>query len=85
MLPCAGMPIRYHPPTRRYPIDGQKLRALRTQHGYSVVTLGALANVASVELWRIEVGRRQARLVTIEKLATALGIAPNDLLLPASA
>jgi transcriptional regulator with XRE-family HTH domain len=56
------------------------LRALRQGKGLSQKELGELARVSPGTVFRVENGLRGAYPGTVRKLATALGVAPEELL-----
>lgn len=60
-----------------------RLRAVRMQRLMTQEELGKASGVSKVTIIRIESGQQDARLSTIRKLATALDIAPDELLRPA--
>ena len=55
------------------------LRELRQSRGLSQKELGELAGVASGTVYRLENGLRGAYPGTVRKLASALGVTPEDL------
>lgn len=55
------------------------LRELRRSKGLSQRELGELAGVSSGTVYRVETGLRGAYPGTVKKLATALGVAPEEL------
>jgi len=59
---------------------GANLRAAREHAGLTQEALAHLADFHPTEVNRIERGRRNPGLITILRLATALGIPPGDLL-----
>ena len=56
------------------------LRELRRSRGLSQKELGELAGVASGTVYRLENGLRGAYPGTVRKLANALGVTPEELL-----
>ncbi len=64
----------------RMEIDAIRLRQLREERALSLRELEQLAGVSYNTIWRIEDGRRkQAHPRTIRKLAAALGVQPQEL------
>jgi transcriptional regulator with XRE-family HTH domain len=62
-------------------VDGAKLNRIRTERAYSLRELAELAGVTQDNIWKIESGRtRRPHPSTVRKLASALGVAPKDLL-----
>jgi transcriptional regulator with XRE-family HTH domain len=61
-------------------ILGSNLRSARERAGLTQEALGHRANFHPTEVNRIERGRRNPGLLTIVKLANALGISAADLL-----
>ncbi len=57
-----------------------RLRGLRQGRGLSQRELGELARVSSGTVYRLENGLRGAYPGTVRKLASALGVAPEELL-----
>jgi transcriptional regulator with XRE-family HTH domain len=55
------------------------LREVRQSRGLSQRELGELARVSSGTVYRVEAGLRGAYPGTVRKLATALGVAPEEL------
>ena len=55
------------------------LREVRRSRGLSQRELGELARVSSSTVYRVENGLRGAYPGTVRKLATALGVAPKEL------
>jgi len=64
--------------SRSTPLPG--LAAHRRKRGLTQRQLGELAGVAHTSVQRLESLRRGAYPQTIQKLATALGVAPEELL-----
>ncbi len=63
-----------------FEVDGQRLRQLRVERALSLRALGERSSVAFATINELENGHRPARLVTIRKLAEALGVEPTDLM-----
>jgi transcriptional regulator with XRE-family HTH domain len=63
-----------------FDVDGEKLRRLRIEKALSLRALGEITGVAFDTISKLENGRRPARLVTIRKLAEALGVEPRELM-----
>ena len=63
-----------------FDVDGLKLRELRVEKALSLRSLGEITGVAFDTISKLENGHRPARLVTIRKLAEALGVEPKDLM-----
>ena len=59
---------------------GHRLRELRHERGLSQEALGQAAGLDRTYVSQVEAGRRNVTLITIHKLATALGVEPRDLL-----
>jgi XRE family transcriptional regulator, regulator of sulfur utilization len=57
---------------------GERLRTLRTQQGYSQEKLAGRAKLHRNAIGQIERAEIAATILTIEKLAHALGIEPGD-------
>ena len=57
----------------------QKLRELRRRRVLTLRELEEESGVSYNTIWRIENGYREARPSTIRKLATALGVEPEEL------
>jgi transcriptional regulator with XRE-family HTH domain len=55
------------------------LKEVRRSKGLSQRELGKLAGVSSGTVYRVETGLRNAYPGTVRKLATALGVAPEEL------
>ena len=53
---------------------GRRLRSLRLERGLSQERLGELASLDRTYISQAEAGRRNVTLVTIDKLAKALGV-----------
>ncbi len=63
-----------------FDVDGERLRQLRVEKALSLRALGEITGVAFDTISKLENGHRPARLVTIRKLAEALGVEPKDLM-----
>jgi transcriptional regulator with XRE-family HTH domain len=63
-----------------FEVDGEKLRRLRVEKALSLRALGEITGVAFDTISKLENSRRPARLVTIRKLAEALGVEPKELM-----
>jgi XRE family transcriptional regulator, regulator of sulfur utilization len=63
-----------------FEVDGQKLRQLRVEKALSLRALKERNGVAYDTINKLENGHRPARLVTIRKLADALGVEPKELM-----
>ena len=63
-----------------FEVDGQRLRELRVQRALSLRALGERSGVSFATINNLENGNRPARLVTIRKLAEALGVEPTELM-----
>ena len=63
-----------------FEVDGQKLRELRVRRALSLRALGERSGVSFATINNLENGNRPARLVTIRKLAEALGVEPKELM-----
>ena len=63
-----------------FEVNGQRLRHLRVQRALSLRALAQRSGVAFDTINKLELGRRPARLVTIRKLADALGVEPKELM-----
>ena len=59
---------------------GQRLRHLRRSRGLTLAELGRRVGRAPSALSLLENGRREPKLSLIESLATALSVAPEELL-----
>ena len=60
----------------------ERLLAARKERGFTQASLSELAGVSSDAVARIESGARVPSLVTLAKLAAALGVRVSDLLVP---
>lgn len=63
-----------------FEVNGQKLRQLRVESALSLRALAQRSGVAFDTINKLELGHRPARLVTIRKLADALGVEPKELM-----
>jgi transcriptional regulator with XRE-family HTH domain len=63
-----------------FEVNGQRLRELRVQRALSLRALGERSGVTFATINNLENENRPARLVTIRKLAEALGVEPNELM-----
>jgi transcriptional regulator with XRE-family HTH domain len=63
-----------------FEVDGQRLRQLRVQQALSLRALKQRSGVAFDTINKLENGHRPARLVTIRRLADALGVEPKELM-----
>ena len=63
-----------------FDVDGENLRQLRVEKALSLRALGEITGVAFDTISKLENGRRPARLVTVRKLAQALGVEPKELM-----
>ncbi len=63
-----------------FEINGHRLRQLRVQRALSLRALAQRSGVAFDTINKLELGHRPARLVTIRKLADALGVEPKELM-----
>jgi XRE family transcriptional regulator, regulator of sulfur utilization len=63
-----------------FDVDGERLRQLRVEKALSLRALGEITGVAFDTISKLENGHRPARLVTIRKLAEALGVEPRELM-----
>ncbi len=59
---------------------GAKVRAARLGRGWTQEDLAYKTGLASVQVSRIERGKREIRLTTLLRLLRALDVAPSDLL-----
>jgi transcriptional regulator with XRE-family HTH domain len=59
---------------------GEAIRTLRTEHGVSQEELGLRTGVHRNYIGGLERGERQPTVVTVAKLAAALGVQPSELL-----
>jgi transcriptional regulator with XRE-family HTH domain len=63
-----------------FEVNGQRLRQLRVERALSLRALAQRSGVAFDTINKLELGHRPARLVTIRKLAEALGVEPKELM-----
>ena len=63
-----------------FEVNGQRLRELRVWRALSLRALAQRSGVAFDTINKLELGHRPARLVTIRKLAEALGVEPKELM-----
>jgi transcriptional regulator with XRE-family HTH domain len=63
-----------------FEVNGHRLRQLRVQRALSLRALKERSGVAFDTINKLELGHRPARLVTIRKLADALGVEPKELM-----
>ncbi len=63
-----------------FEVNGQRLRQLRIERALSLRALAQRSGVAFDTINKLELGHRPARLVTIRKLAEALGVEPRELM-----
>jgi transcriptional regulator with XRE-family HTH domain len=63
-----------------FEVNGQRLRQLRVERALSLRALAERSSVAFDTINKLELGYRPARLVTIRKLADALGVEPKELM-----
>jgi transcriptional regulator with XRE-family HTH domain len=61
---------------------GARLRALRRQRGLSAKALAARAGISPVSLSRIETGRHDVVLTTLQRLLAAMGCSLHDIAAP---
>jgi transcriptional regulator with XRE-family HTH domain len=61
-------------------VNVKRLRELRQLRALTLRELGELARVSYATIWRIENGHKDARPSTIRKLACALGVEPEELI-----
>ncbi len=59
---------------------GANVRAARIARGWTQEELAHRTGLATVQVSRIERGRREVRLTTLLRLVDALDLAPNELL-----
>jgi transcriptional regulator with XRE-family HTH domain len=59
---------------------GENLRRARQHLGMTQEEVGHRSGVHPTEVSRIEAGKRDPRVSTVERLAKAVGISPSDLL-----
>jgi transcriptional regulator with XRE-family HTH domain len=63
-----------------FEVNEQRLRQLRVERALSLRALAQRSGVAFDTINKLELGHRPARLVTIRKLADALGVEPKELM-----
>ena len=63
-----------------FEVNGHRLRQLRVERALSLRALAQRSGVAFDTINKLELGHRPARLVTIRKLADALGVEPKELM-----
>jgi transcriptional regulator with XRE-family HTH domain len=63
-----------------FEVNGHRLRQLRVERALSLRALAQRSGVAFDTINKLELGHRPARLVTIRKLAEALGVEPKELM-----
>jgi transcriptional regulator with XRE-family HTH domain len=63
-----------------FEVNGQRLRQLRVERALSLRALAERSGVAFDTINKLELGHRPARLVTLHKLAEALGVEPKELM-----
>jgi XRE family transcriptional regulator, regulator of sulfur utilization len=63
-----------------FEVGGQRLRQLRVERALSLRALAERSGVAFDTINKLELGHRPARLVTIRKLADALGVESKELM-----
>jgi transcriptional regulator with XRE-family HTH domain len=63
-----------------FEVNGQRLRHSRVERALSLRALAQRSGVAFDTINKLELGHRPARLVTIRKLADALGVEPKELM-----
>ena len=61
-------------------VEGARLRWIRQRRGLSMMELGKKVGVHPVTIGRLENGRRPAQLETVRKLAGALEVEVEELL-----
>lgn len=61
-------------------VDGSRLRQLRRQRALSQQDLERMTGVVQSTISRLEANQRPARLSTVRKLASALGVEPKELM-----
>lgn len=59
---------------------GENLRRARERLGLTQEEVGHWSGVHPTEVSRIEAGKRDPRVSTLERLAKAIGVSPSDLL-----
>jgi transcriptional regulator with XRE-family HTH domain len=63
-----------------FEVNGRRLRQLRVERALSLRALGQRSGVTFATINNLENENRPARLVTIRKLAEALGVEPKELM-----
>ena len=63
-----------------FEVNGQRLRHLRVERALSLRALAERSGVAFDTINKLELGHRPARLMTLRKLAEALGVEPKELM-----
>jgi transcriptional regulator with XRE-family HTH domain len=63
-----------------FEVNGQRLRQLRVERALSLRALAERSGVAFDTINKLELGHRPARLMTLRKLAEALGVEPKELM-----
>jgi len=61
-------------------VDGKRLRQLRREQALSQRDLSRMTSIAHDSISQLETGKREAQPRTIRKLASALGVAPRELM-----
>ncbi len=59
---------------------GQNVRAARLARGWTQERLAQESGLATVQISRIERGKREVRITTLVRLVAALGVSANELL-----
>jgi transcriptional regulator with XRE-family HTH domain len=59
---------------------GKNLRRARDRLGLTQEEVAGRSGVHATEVSRIEAGKRDPRVTTVERLAKAVGVSPSDLL-----
>lgn len=70
------------PPLNAGEMFGDRLRELRRKHKLTQVQVSELSGLAQNHISELEHGERMPSLVTLLKLAAAIGCKPTDLLTP---
>ena len=63
-----------------FKVNGQRLRQLRVERALSLRALAQRSGVAFDTINKLELGHRPARLMTLRKLAEALGVEPKEVM-----
>jgi XRE family transcriptional regulator, regulator of sulfur utilization len=63
-----------------FEVNGQRLRQLRVERALSLRALAERSGVAFDTINKLELGHRPARLMTLRKLAEALGVEPKEVM-----